>query len=92
MRDTLLLGLLRALPLRSQRAFISDYSRTARGTNEEVVILRELIVRRKLFTERCSSNYSSLTAKDRKGNGAFPLPSSPGSVACLPPPHIVRVS
>ncbi len=88
----MLLGLLHALSLRSQRAFIPDYSRIARGANEEVVILHELIVRRKLFTERCSSHYSSLTAKDRKGNGALPLPSSPGSVACLPPPNIVRVS
>jgi hypothetical protein len=36
-------------PSQSLRAFAPDYSRTARGTNEDVVIVRELIVRRRLL-------------------------------------------
>jgi hypothetical protein len=39
-----------ALSFQGQRVSILDYSRTARYPNEEVVILRELFVRRKPLT------------------------------------------
>ena len=46
-------------PSQSLRAFAPDYSRTARGTNEDVVIVRELIVRR-FLTELRSPPISRL--------------------------------
>jgi hypothetical protein len=65
-----------------------DYSRTALGQNEEVVIPRELFVRRKPLPGVCSSSVSLPILPGRRKTGKeradFLRPSSLDSVAAFP--------
>jgi hypothetical protein len=71
---------------RSASIPILDYSRTGRYLNEEVVILRELFVKRKPFSGVRSFPSLCLFFLGReRSEGKDPIsPSSPGGVATFP--------